>query len=162
MKFYNSSFSTNEWFILIVGIAAYTLLFLLPKRLTRSQTVLTLIMGIYFVALFDQTLCKVPFNYYDVNDTSYFELWDALSYIMYGPFAYFFIYGYSIIKKFRSTFFFYILTWAVFSMFAEALAWHAGVYHYRNGYQMFFSIPVYLLVLSLTMLYYQCYIRQHK
>ncbi|WP_206184285.1 hypothetical protein [Sporolactobacillus sp. THM19-2] len=151
--------TSNEWFILITGITAYLIFFLLPKRFTRPQTLVMLLISVYFVSLFDYTLCIEPFNYYDVNDSGQHGPWDFLSHVMYAPFAYFFNYGYSLIKKRRWTAMIYILVWAVFSLFAEALSWHAKVYHYRNGYQMYYSLVVYLFVLSLTMLYHYCFIQ---
>lgn len=152
-------FNVSEWFILINGIMAYLVLYIMPKRFTRTQTLTMILIGAYFSAFFDNTVCVSPFNYYNVNDTPYIDFWDILSFVMFGPFAYFFIYGYSIIRKNKTTYFFYITVWALGAMFAEALSWHAGVYHYLNGYQMFFSLPIYLIVLTLTMIYDQLFIR---
>ncbi|WP_100487987.1 hypothetical protein [Sporolactobacillus pectinivorans] len=160
MRTYDQFLSLNEWFIIVTGITAYSLIFFLPKKFTRAQTVLTLFIGIYFVVFFDHTMCVEPLDYYDVNDSNKIDIWDVLSYIMYGPFAYLFIYGYTLLRKSKSTYFFYLLVWTIFSITAEALAWHAGVYHYRRGYRIFFSIPIYLLVLSLTMIYFQLFIRK--
>ncbi len=155
-------FDANEWFILVVGLVNYAALFILPKRFSRTQTLLTVLIGIYFVTLFDHTLCIAPFNFYDVNDTAYLDLWDILSYFMYGPFAYHFVYLYSTLRKTRSTYLLYLLCWTILSVTAEALSWHAGVYHYRNGYRMEYSLPVYLLVLSVTMIYYHYYFEIDK
>lgn len=153
-------FDSNEIFILITGVLAYLLLFLLPKRFSKQQTVTMLLIGAYICTLFDNTMCINPFNYYIVNDTPHVDFWDLLSFVMFGPFAFFFIYFYAIIKKNRTTYFFYILVWAFISMFSEALSWHAGLYHYKNGYQLFFSLPIYIIVLTVTMVYYQLFIRK--
>ncbi|MCO7125739.1 hypothetical protein NIE88_08145 [Sporolactobacillus shoreicorticis] len=156
----DTAFNSNELFILISGIIAYVIIFLLPKRFTRQQTVTMLLIGIFISAFFDNTVCINPFNYYSVNDTPFVDFWDMLSFVMFGPFAYLFVYFYTGIGKNRSTYFFYISVWALISMFAEALAWHVGVYHYKNGYQLFFSLPIYLIVLTVTMVYYHIFIRR--
>jgi hypothetical protein len=153
-------FDSNELFIIINGTLAYLLLFLLPKRFSRQQTVTMLLISAYISTFFDNTVCINPFNYYNVNDTPYLDFWDLLSFVMFGPFAYFFIYFYAIIRKNRTTYFFYISIWAIIAIFSEALAWHAGVYHYKNGYQLFFSLPIYIIVLTATMIYYQFFIRK--
>ncbi|MCQ2009127.1 MAG: hypothetical protein ABF629_00270 [Sporolactobacillus sp.] len=153
-------FNSNELFILITGVTAYTAMLLLPKRFNRQQTITMLLIGAFISTFFDNTVCINPFNYYNVNDTPFTDFWDMLSFVMFGPFAYFFIYFYVVIRKNRTTYFFYITIWALISMIAEALAWHVGVYHYKNGYQLFFSLPIYLIVLTATMVYYHYFIQK--
>ncbi|EST12247.1 hypothetical protein [Sporolactobacillus laevolacticus] len=160
MSFKDTTINSNELFIIITGVLAYLLLFFLPKRFTRQQTFTMLLIGGYISTFFDNTVCIHPFNYYSVNDTPFMDFWDILSFVMFGPFSYFFVYAYTVIRKNRTTYFFYISIWALISMFTEALAWHAGVYHYKNGYQIFFSLPIYLIVLTLTMCYYQFFIKK--
>ncbi|MCO7176207.1 hypothetical protein ACFP7A_10000 [Sporolactobacillus kofuensis] len=155
-------FHSNEVFIIITGALAYIVMLRLPKQFTRQQTIIMLLISIYLSALFDNTLCVHPFNFYYVNNTSIPGFWDLMSYLMFGPFAYLFVYIYSILKKNRATYFIYIVVWAIVALFAEALAWHAGVYRYQNGYQMFFSLPIYLLVLTVTMIYYYSYIHNQE
>ncbi|SFF97665.1 hypothetical protein [Sporolactobacillus nakayamae] len=153
-------FDSNEIFILIIGALAYLVMFLLPKYFSKQQTITMLLIGNYISTFFDNTVCINPFNYYNINDTPYTDFWDLLSCVMFSPFGYFFVYLYAIIKKNRTTYFFYISMWSLIAVVAEALAWRVGVYHYKNGYQLFFSLPIYIIVLTVTMIYYQFFIQK--
>lgn len=154
--------SSNELFILIVGAGAYLLMFVLPQRFTKGQIVTMFLISSYWICFFDTTLCVNPFDYYDINDTPYFDLWDLLSFVMFGPFTYLFIYFYTSIEKNRTTYFFYISIWALIAIVSEALAWHANIYRYKNGYQMFYSLPIYLIVLSITLMYHRFFMLKNK
>lgn len=154
MRMHNDLLNYNELFILVTIFAGYTLLFLLPKRFSRSQTLLAVIIGIYFDLFFDNVLCVQPFNFYAINDTAHIETWDYLSQLMFGPFAYFFFYGCSMLRQTRWNYFIYTAIWSLFAIFSEAVSWHAGVYHYLNNYQMFYSLPIYLFVLTLSLIIY--------
>ncbi|WP_010631206.1 hypothetical protein [Sporolactobacillus vineae] len=150
----------NEWFILTVSIAGFFVITLFPRKFTRPQRLTMFLIGFYFVTLFDQTLAKPPFNYYDVNDSGSFTIWDLLSYFMYTPFTYIYLSGLTVIRKTRLGVFAYVIGWAVFSILSEGAAWLAGVYHYNKGYTLLQSFPVYLFVLSLTLLYYHYFVNQ--
>lgn len=160
VKFYHTAFNLNEWFILLTGTVVFLLVYLMPKQFTRVQTLTMLLIGFYLGCTFDETFGIGPFNYYDINNTSFMELWDVLTYVMFSPFAYFFVYGYSNVKKSRTAYFFYISVWALGAILLEALAWHAGVYHYLNGYRQYYSLPFYLLALTVTMIYYRLFIKE--
>ncbi|MFX3617021.1 MAG: hypothetical protein ACE3JK_05815 [Sporolactobacillus sp.] len=159
MRTYDHFLNSNEGFIILTLAVGYLVIFFLPKRFSRAQTVLAITLGIYLVMLFDNVLCLGPFDFYDINDTSGIDVWDYVSQLMFGPFAYLFMYGCSLIRQNRLYFFLYTAIWALISIFAEALSWHAGVYRYRNHYQMFYSLPIYMLVLTFTLIIYQFFFR---
>lgn len=150
----------NEWFVLIVSIAGYFVTALIPRKFTCPQRVTMFLIGFYFVILFDHTLAKPPLNYYDVMDSGDFTIWDFLTYIMYAPFTYIFLYGLTMIRRTRFRIFAYLVGWAVVAILSEGAAWLAGVYHYHKGYSLMQSLPVYLIVLSLTLLYYRYFVDQ--
>lgn len=160
MRIYDSQLNYNELFILLTLVAGYTMLLLLPKRFSRSQTLLAVTLGIYLVLFFDNVLCVRPFDFYDINDSSQIEPWDYLSQLMFGPFAYFFFYGCSMLRQTRYAYFIYTSVWALAAIFCEAIAWHTGVYNYRRHYQILYSLPIYLLVLSLSLIIYQFFYRK--
>lgn len=160
MSFLAEILKLNEWFVLTVSIAGYLVTAVLPRKFTRPQRVIMYLIGFYFVILFDHTLAKPPLNYYDVMDSGSFTIWDFLTYIMYAPFTYIYLYGLTLIQQTRFRIFAYLVGWAVIAILSEGAAWLAGVYHYHNGYTLLQSFPVYLIVLSLTLLYYRYFVDQ--
>lgn len=160
MRIYDKLFNYNELFILLTLFTGYTMIFLLPKRFSRSQTLLAVTLGIYLVLFFDNVLCVQPFDFYDINDSSNIEPWDYLSQLMFGPFAYFFFYGCSMLRQTRYAYFIYTTIWALIAILCEAIAWHTGVYNYRRHYQILYSLPVYLLVLSFSFIIYLFFYRK--
>ncbi|BBN98839.1 hypothetical protein [Sporolactobacillus terrae] len=152
--------SSNELFIFIAGTGAYLLMLALPQRFTKRQIITMLLISSYWSCFFDTTLCVNPFDYYDINDTPFFDLWDLFSFVMFGPYTYLLIYAYTEIPKNRTTYFFFIIVWTLIAIASEALAWHANVYQYKNGYQMFYSLPIYLIVISITLMYHTFFVRK--
>ncbi|WP_078378543.1 hypothetical protein [Sutcliffiella halmapala] len=148
---YDYFFNANEWFILITLIGGFGLVLILPKQFPLSHTLLFLLIGMNSGVVFDHTISIPPFDFYDVNDSSYFELYDFLSYIMYGPFAYFFFYFYQKWKIKGYLTMLYIIMWSIVAMFVEGLAAHFGVFHYKGGYIFIYSFPFYFLIQSLTL-----------
>ncbi|TCP31522.1 hypothetical protein EV207_1029 [Scopulibacillus darangshiensis] len=162
MNGYNIPYHSNVWFILITIVVMYTLQLLLPKRFALFQSVLFTLAGITFVIIFDNTICVPPFDYYDINKYSSFELMDFLAYAMYGPISYLYIYFYD---KFQVKGYYnliYILLWTVLAILAEYVAVVMGVYHYKHGYTILFSIPVYLFVQSLNTVLYHVVVSSRK
>lgn len=152
---YDSAFNSNEWFILLSLVAGYTLIMIIPKRYPPAYTLLFLFIGINSGIVFDHTISIPPFDYYDVNDSSRFEFFDFLSYIMYGPYGYLFFYLYDYLKLKGYFTFLYIIIWSIIAMFVEALATYLGVFHYKNGYQFVFSFPFYFYIQSLTLVLFK-------
>lgn len=152
---YDNRFDKNEIFILFM-LASGCFLFLKSRKIfTAKETILYLLFGIFMGLLIDHTISVQPLDFYDVNDRSSFEFTDFLTYVMYGPFTYFFIYFYkrlNIKKRYAPP---YILLWALISIAAEYIGIKLGVYHYKNGYQIYYSFPIYLAVLPLLILMYQ-------
>lgn len=161
MTTYHIPFHSNVWFIIVLGIVGYTALFLFPKRFPTSLTILFVIAGITFVVSFDHTIGIPPFDFYDVNGKSADQFIDILSYIMYGPFGYFFLYFYDKFQIKGLKQIIYVIIWTVLATIAEFAANYFGVYHYKNGYILFYSVPVYLFVQSLNIVLYR-FITQAK
>ena len=94
-------------------------------------------------------------NFYDVNDNSSYQFIDFLSYLTYGPLSYLFFYFYD---RFRPVSIpIYILIWTLISLGMEWIATYFGVFHYRHGYKLSYSLPIYLLVQSCWLLIYRRY-----
>ncbi len=152
--YYDYQFNQNELFILAILFITITVIFLLPKRFPLSLSIMYFLVGVFLGTLFDHTISIEPFDYYDVNDSSNFELFDFISYIMYGPFTYLIIYFYDKLKIKGYMNIIYIIFFTCFGIVMEWICVKMGIFHYKNGYQIFFSIPIYLFVNSLYLIYY--------
>lgn len=152
---YSNSFDKNEWLISLALVIGYTLAFKYRKRFPPKVFLIHLMYGIFFGMTFDKTISLQPFDFYDVNDSSKYEIMDLFTYLMYGPYGYFYIYFYDYFKiraKYTAA---YILGGAALSALMEFFAASLGVYHYKLGYTPFYSFPIYLVVLSFHVYLYK-------
>ncbi|MNC57680.1 hypothetical protein D3C75_1073590 [compost metagenome] len=74
---------------------------------------------------------------------------------MYAPFGYLFIYGYERLRMFEIMTVVYLLFWALVAVGFEWLAIKAGVFHYKQGYQIIYSFPIYLFLMSIYLILYR-------
>ena len=146
MTIYDHSFNQNEWFVIIMNIVGFGAIFFMKKRFSFNISLFLVLFGIFVGFFFDHTISIEPFNFYNVNDNSSFQLIDFFSYTMFGPSSYFFIYIWDWFKIPIKYFFFYILCWSLFGVTLEWFAHELGVYHYREGYMIFYSFPFYPIV----------------
>jgi len=152
MIVYDTHFNSNEWFIITsLSIGIITLIFI-PKRFPRKTAILFFMCGVFTGFFFDHSLSVEPVSFYDVNDKSTYQFIDFLSYISYGPLSYLFFHIYDRFQPRSKPL--YILIWALISLGGEWCATRAGVFHYRHGYNLYFSFPIYLLVQSIWIGFY--------
>ncbi|WP_442598763.1 hypothetical protein [Neobacillus sp. D3-1R] len=149
------SFDKNEIYILSMLVIAYVALFLFPKKLPLKLTILFLVWGFASSTLFDFTIGGGLLDYYKVNDSNKYELTDLLSYFLFAPFSYFFIYFYVRFKINKKRFIFYILGWCIIGLVMEKVSSFMGVTHYQHGYKIYYSFVVFLVVQTTTALYYE-------
>ncbi|RDI47924.1 hypothetical protein [Falsibacillus pallidus] len=162
MKVYDNAFNGNEWFTLIIFIGGYAVLFLLPRRFPLQDTFLYVLSGMFIGNFYDHTISIDPWNFYDVNDKSSFEFIDFISYFMYGPFAYYFVYFWDKLNAAPKHIPAYILCWSLFSMLLEYIGHLLGVYHYSKGYRIFYSFSVYPAMQGLIFLLYYFLLHEKK
>lgn len=154
--YYDNRFDQNEWFIIVLLITMYAIVFLLPKRFSAAKSIVFILYAIVLGHFFDNSISLEPFDLYDVNDNSYFELFDFLSYIMYGPFSYFIVYFFDRFKLKKQHILLYTVLWSAIAVSLEWAGIKFGVYHYDKGWRLQYSFPIYLLVVSaLLALYYK-------
>ncbi|MGV3466071.1 MAG: hypothetical protein ACO1OT_12355 [Heyndrickxia sp.] len=153
MTVYDNQFNANEWSILLGLLIESILLFVIPKRFPRKISIVIFTCGVFSGFLFDHSLSVEPVSFYDVNDKSTYQLFDFLSYLTYGPICYLFFYMYDRMKRKSATI--YILIWSLISVGIEWYAVHFGVFHYRNGYKIYYSFLIYLIVQSCWMVLYK-------
>jgi hypothetical protein len=153
---YERSFDANEWFVITSLILLGVLVWITPKRFTFLEGTAYLLFGVCFGMFFDHTISVKPWDYYDVNDSSAYQLMDFLSYVMYGPFGYFFLYFYEKLRISGYTNVLYLAGWVMVAMLLEYIGLIIGLFHFDKGYKMYWSIPIYLFMISLLILYYHC------
>lgn len=159
---YERAFDANEWFVIINLMATAIMIWKLPKALSQLEAVVHFFFGIFTGMFFDHTISVGSWDFYDVNDTSAYQLIDLLSYIMYGPYSYFFIYFYIrlSIKGYKNIL--YISLWSLFAVLIEWVCVQLGVFHYDKGYQMAWSLPIYLVVQTIQIIFYHTSIKLEK
>ncbi|SFE89277.1 hypothetical protein SAMN05216378_4483 [Paenibacillus catalpae] len=152
---YDHHFNGNEWFVIglmSMGFAAY---WLLPRTLSPLQTIFTMLLSVTFGLIFDHTIAVPPFDLYDVGDRSSYETFDLISYLMYAPYGYLFIYGAERYRISGMPVIGYIILWSGISLMFEWFGIKVGLFHYKHGYTILYSIPIYLVVLSIQLKMYR-------
>lgn len=151
---YDNRFNGNEWFVIAMIVIGTLAIWLLPKKFTLTQSLFNLLIGVVFGLMFDHTIAVPPFDFYDVGDESRYQLFDIFSYLMYAPFGYIFIYFY---EKWGVRGFYtipYILLWTSMGIGVEWFSVLVGIFHYKHGYQLVYSIPIYLFLQSIHLSLY--------
>ncbi|OZM58109.1 hypothetical protein CIB95_00585 [Lottiidibacillus patelloidae] len=143
---YDQSFNANEIFVILFIVLTFITIKILPKRFSKKETILFIIYGAFISTMFDNLIGIQVMNYYDINDSSEYSIYDALLYIGYGPVSYIFLYIYDRYSITGLNTVFYVTFWSLIAVVVELIAVKIGVFHYLNGYQTYFSFPIYLFV----------------
>jgi hypothetical protein len=154
MFFFSDNYLSKEAIFIycLFGIGFSSLL--LPKKFPKKITVLLFVMGCTIDTLFDYSIGGHKLDLYDTFHSPRYTLMDLITYISFSPFPYIFIYIYEHFRIKRIKVVFYIMGWTVFSIGVEGLAVYLGVFTYKFGYHLYYSIPIYLYTQSLTVALY--------
>lgn len=145
----------NDWFILCINLINLIVFYKMPKKFPASITLLILLFGVAMAKTANFIFGIPPYNLYEIdNAIDRLDLTDLLLTAIYPPFCYYFLYIYEAWKMRGVSVFFYIFIVAVFAVGFEYLAVLADVFLY-TGWKLFYSFPVYLISLSLALLFYQ-------
>jgi hypothetical protein len=150
---YENSFDWNEWSVIISLVLLSLLVWITPKIFSMLEGMAYFVYGIFTGMFFDHTISVEPWDFYDVNDSSSYELMDFLSYIMYGPVSYFFVYLYVRLKIKGFMHIIYIPIWTGISLIIEWGGVGIGLFHFEKGFKMYWSIPIYLLTQSILIVF---------
>ncbi|MFC0560882.1 hypothetical protein [Halalkalibacter alkalisediminis] len=145
----------NELSILIILFVGFTIVGLLPKRLPRSITILSLLWGSAGAMFFDFTIGGGLIDFYTVNDSPRYELFDLFYYILFAPFGYLFVYYYDKFNIKKIKFVWYVIAWSLAGLAVNWLFTLLGIIHFKNGYILPYSFPVFLVIQTITGLYYE-------
>jgi hypothetical protein len=149
------TFDKNEIYILVMLAVSYGAFIFFPKRLPKEITILFLVWGFTISTFFDFTIGGGLLDFYKVNDSNAYELMDLLAYFLFAPFSYFYVYFYERFKINRNSFIFYVLGWSFLSLGMEKVSSWMGLTHYQNGYEIQYSLVIFLVVQTTTALYYE-------
>ncbi|MFJ5714076.1 hypothetical protein [Neobacillus sp. NPDC093127] len=153
MLVFPEKFDSNEWFILISLIVSYTCIFILPRRFPYSVTLIMLLFSMAYAQIIDHILAGQSLDLYDINDVEKYELFDLITWFLYPPFGYIFVYFYDKWRVRSVGVFWYILLWAFIAMGEEVLSLKFHIFTYEN-WKLSYSFPVYLITLSIYLLFF--------
>ncbi|RAN85258.1 hypothetical protein B5P41_34590, partial [Bacillus sp. SRB_28] len=116
-----------------------------------TVTLIMLLFSMTYAQVIDHILAGKSSDLYDINDIEKYEWFDLITWFLYPPFGYTFVYYYDkwAIRGVRV--FWYILLWAFISMGEEVLSLKFNIFAY-NGWKLSYSFPVYLITLSIYLL----------
>jgi hypothetical protein len=109
----------------------------------------------------DELLAGPNLNLYDVVDSGKYELFDIISYAMYAPFAYFFIY---VIDKYQIRGFYLFLYISISSLLGlgfEAICEILELFTYIE-WKLSYSLAAYLIFQPATLLFYKLISYSHQ
>lgn len=154
-------FDENEWFT-IIGMVLCVLLLRLPKRMPTEVSYLIVLLSLAIPNIIDHSIAAIsPYDAYQLNDSEKYELFDILLSVVYVPFGYLCVYFYVWFRPKKMKIVLYILCWAIFAICFEYVDLRLHVFTY-HGWSLVYSFPIYLLVISLILLYYEFLFFQHK
>ena len=148
------SFDQNEWFVLISLIISTTIVIILPRRFPLSKIILLFLFSAVVARLSDHLLAGPNSNLYNLMDTNTLDLFDMLTYFLYMPFVYFFIYFYDKWKLRGYSIFLYIVGSVLAGTVYEWITSYFNVFNY-HGWKVYYSFTVYLAIQPLTILFYE-------
>ena len=156
-------FDVNEWFLLVISVATYSLL-LLPKRFPITISVFLFMFGLSFSRWADFVISSPgALDLYDINDSPKLELADMFTYPLFGGWCYIFIYFYDWLRirglwKHLT----YILIFSAFGLGIEWVAEVCGMFTYK-GWTLAYSFLFFITVQPITIGFYywlsRCYER---
>lgn len=148
-------FDENEWFIIAV-ILLSIILFKLPKRFPTSITILILLLSVAIPKIIDHSIAAIsPYDFYRLNDSEKFEVFDLMLDGVYLPFGYLCVYFYDILLPKGFQVVLYIIVWAIFAVIFEYINVKVHLFTY-HGWKLSYSFPTYITVISLFLSFYAC------
>lgn len=145
-------FDENEWTIIITVLLNIVIFIFMPKKLPKEITPLIVLLSISFPKIMDQSMAIKPLNFYNITDSGKYELFDLILYGVYPAFGYLFVYFLDYVKGIKLVL--YLIAWSLLSAALEFLFVKLHVFVY-TGWKLIYSLPIYLIVLSLTYLFYR-------
>jgi hypothetical protein len=154
LLYYPNKFDENEWTILIAILFNILIFILMPKRIPKEITPLIVLLSISFPKIMDHSMGVEPYNLYDLTDSSKYEIFDLVLYGVYPAFGYLFVYFLDYFNFKGIKLVLYFIVCSLFAFVFEFLLVKLHVFVY-TGWKLIYSLPIYIVVLSLTFLFYK-------
>ncbi|KAB7671251.1 hypothetical protein [Bacillus sp. B1-b2] len=156
------NFDLNEVVVFSLSLCSYVLIFLLPKKFSKRVTMLSVFFGLATGMLFDFTIGGGLLNYYVLNDSDVYELTDMIYYSIFGPFSFLFFYFYEVLHINKKSILPYIISWVVIGILFQWIFNKIGVVTIQNGYKLLYSFAIFLVVQSVSAIYYEVLRKKEK
>ncbi len=127
------------------NVAGWGIVWALRRKLPLSVTALVLLISVAIPVAFDHFIGIKPINLYDINVNPGMTFDDFLTWMMYPPFGYLFVYFYDRWRVSGVGISLYILGWALMGVALEALGVYCRVFIYRQ-WKLYDSLPVYVII----------------
>ncbi|MCM3023454.1 hypothetical protein M3576_08960 [Weizmannia ginsengihumi] len=161
LLYFPNKFDENEWTILIVILFNLLILMLLPKKIPKEITPLIALLSISYPKIMDHSMAVKPYNLYNLTDSGKYELFDLALYAVYPAFGYLFVYFLEYVNVSRVLLVVYIVAWSIIGVAVEYLFVILHVFIY-TGWKLIYSLPIYLIVIAITYVFYQIATYYHK
>ncbi|SFK11352.1 hypothetical protein SAMN04487936_107160 [Halobacillus dabanensis] len=149
------NFDVNEISILIMLIASYALIYFLPRKYKRDIALLFLFFGFTIGVVFDFTIGGGIIDFYTLNDSERYELFDFFYYLLFAPFSYLFVYLYDTFHISKKTFIVYIIAWALLGVGMQWVFTLINIIEFKKDYRVPYSFAIFLITQTITALYYE-------
>jgi hypothetical protein len=103
--------------------------------------------------VFDTVIGTKPFDFYDINDSPKYEVFDLLNFFLYAPFGYLFLYFFDRWNIRGFSILIYIVLGSGIAVGFEWLGVKAHVFTF-SGWRSSYSFLVYLIVQSVFVVFY--------
>ncbi|MBB6669632.1 hypothetical protein [Cohnella nanjingensis] len=148
------------WFNVATFIAAYGMAFALPRALPNSIMALVMLFSLTLAKGLDDTIGMKPFDLYDINNSAQVDVWDLVTWLLYPPIGYLFIYVYHVCRIGGLATPVYILLGSLFGTGFERLTVYFQVFHY-NDWTLRYSFMMYVAVQTATIAFFVILKRQY-
>ena len=145
-------FDANELFIIFSTVVTWTLMFILPRRLSAVTITIIWTFNVFLALLADITIGIKPYAFYFTIDHKTHELFDVLlHFATYPTLPYFVVSFYQLNKPKGLKHLSYIIFWAGVAIAIEWISLKFHVFTY-TGWKLYLSFFVYLVVFAANIL----------
>ncbi|MDQ0113729.1 hypothetical protein [Paenibacillus harenae] len=138
------SFDANEWFLIISFLVITTVTLMLPRRFPTIISIVFLLIGSGIAMYSDFHFGIPPVDLYDINDSKQYEWFDLVTFVLYSPFSYLFLYVFDRWRLEGLKISLYVLAWSIAAVAFEAFAVRLHVYNFQKGWNSGYSFVFYL------------------
>ncbi|MEH7332960.1 hypothetical protein V7161_10005 [Neobacillus drentensis] len=155
MLFTEKGFGLNDYIVITAVFSSWTIYYFLPKIFSKQFTVLIFLYSLTISGIFDNSFGATPFDLYDIMDGPAYTVMDILVYFLYPPAGYIFLFLYKKLRIRDQHLVLFILISTAFSIGIEWIYHKMGVFKYKDGYNITYSICIYLFVQSIFVIFYR-------